>query len=119
MNNSDLKQLAKLTVSGGQTSADLEKYVLEKLTRAELKAYLFYLKLEIKNRKVFVRTPGKPDKEAVDKIKKLFAGEDIEVNFEQKQSLGAGIQIEYKDNLVELSLRNLISRSLENLRENV
>ena len=119
MNNSDLKKLAKLTVSDGETTAEVEKYVLEKLTRTELKAYLFYLKQEIKNRKVFVRTAGKPDKETIDKLKKLFEGRSVDMNFEQLQSLGAGIQIEYKDNLVELSLRNLISRSLENIRESL
>ena len=119
MNNSDIKKLAKLTLSDGETSAVLEKYVLEKLTRAELKTYLFFLKQEIKNRKVFVRTPGKPDKDILDKISKMFEGKMVDMHFEQMPSLGAGIQIELQDNLVELSLRNLISRSLENIRESL
>lgn len=119
MNNSDLKKLARLTVSDGQTADELEKYVLEKLTRADLRTYLFYLKQEIKNRKVFVRTPGKPDKGTIEIINKLFEGKAVEMNYEQMQPLGAGIQIEYKDNLVELSLRKLISRSLENIRESL
>ena len=119
MNNSELRKLAKLTVSDGETGAKLEEFVLKKLKRADLRAYLFYLKQEIKNRKVFVRTPGKPDKETLEKIKKLFEGRIVDMNFEQMQSLGAGIQIEYKDNLVELSLRKLISQSLENIRESV
>jgi|GEM_PF-3511692 len=119
MNDSDLKELARLSVSEGSVSPDVQRYVLEKLSHSELKSYLLHLKREIKNSKVFIRTAGKPDKETLEGINKIFEGKKVELNFSQMPKLGGGIQIEYKDNLVELSLKALVEKSLKNLRESV
>ncbi len=119
MNRVNLKKLAMLTVSDKETGEKVEQYVLKKLTRPELRTYLFYLRQEIANRKVYIRTASAPDNDVKQSLKNLFAGKDVDINFETVESLGAGLQIEYKDSLLELSLRKLINQSYSQIKESL
>ncbi len=119
MNKAGLRKLAELTVSDKETSERLEQYVLKRLTRSDLKTFLFYLKQELANRKVYIRTAGTPDDAAVKALRALFAGKDVDINFETVAALGAGLQIEYKDTLLELSLRKLIDQKFSQIKESI
>ncbi len=118
MNKAKLRELASLTVSQKEIPRDTADLILSKLTRAELKEYLFQLRKRIAERSVRIRTAGVPDSQAERDLRELFKEKDVDISFETSKSLGAGLQIVYRDDVLELSARELVSRAMERIREN-
>lgn len=114
MNKKDLKNLAKHTVMDGKIHPKIAKFVMQNLNKTDLREYLFYLKQEIKNQIVFVRTPQ--DLLAAEKkqIEKLYVSKRI--LFENDKSLGAGITILNNDNIIDASLKGYIDQAIQELK---
>ncbi len=118
MNKAKLRELASITASQKEISRETADLILSKLTRAELKEYLFLLKKSMAERSVRIRTASPPDSEAEHDLRELFRERDVDIRFETSKSLGAGLQILYRDDVLELSARELVSRAIERIREN-
>jgi F0F1-type ATP synthase delta subunit len=116
MNKANLRMLAQAAISDEAISEKVMEYTLKKMSRQDMRNFLFYLKREVLNRKVFVRTANTPDKETVKRIEEMFKDKNVEMNFSVKDSIGAGIEIEYRDHLVELSLKGLIERTFDQIK---
>jgi F0F1-type ATP synthase delta subunit len=117
MNDKNLKQLAALSISDGRIDEKVSVYVLSRLSKSEMKRYLLYLRNVIRDRRVRVRTPGTLDAETRTQIAAGFAGRDI--GFEQDPSLGAGLQVEYGDTIVNANIRTMIETTINRLKENL
>lgn len=119
MNKANLKKLAQLAVADKKIGPEVEGYVVQKLTRADLKSFLFYLRQETEALKVYVRTAEPIDKTSRYTLETSFKEKNLDFNYETLPSLGGGIQIEHKDSLIELSLRSLIKQCITKIRESL
>lgn len=112
-----LKKLASLTFEKGKVNEHVQKYVLERLSRNDLKRYVFYLREEMRRTRVQVRLPGAPDAELKKAVEGIFAGKEIE--YQTEPSIGAGFQIEYEDNILNLNMRTIIEKTIHGLKESL
>jgi len=110
MNDRVLKQLAGMSISDGQVNESVSAYVLTKLAKSDMKRYLMYLRNVIRDGRVLVSTPVVPDAGDKERLAALFAGKDI--RFAADPALGAGLQIEYGDNVLNMNIRTMIEQTI-------
>lgn len=116
MGNLDIKKLAILTVHDTKVDVRLAGFVLNKLGRRQLLAYLRHLKA-ITDRKTVRVFSQQPVPEAQKRsIVNHFP--DKEVLFEQK-AIGDGIKIQINDTIIDFSMRSYIDTTIENLKNSV
>jgi hypothetical protein len=115
MKKNDLKKLASITIENGIVNEKVQKFVLEKLSRNDLKQYLFFLRNELASRKVTVKSPTEPGTAAKSVISGIFEGKSIQ--YETSGEIGAGIQIEFSDNILHYHIKNLIERTVNSVKE--
>lgn len=116
MTTKELKELAKLIVGNERISTKVGEYLLGNLGRKELKEILFYLKNEARRRRVVIRTAESTDEELKNKLTKTFEGRIVE--FAEDDSLGGGIIIEDGDDTIDFSVKNLIKKTIDELKSN-
>lgn len=116
MTAKELKELAKLIVGNDKISTKVGEYVLNNISRKELKDLLFYLKSEAKKRKVVIKTAESADEELRAKLSKTFEGKIVE--FTEDEGLGGGIVIEDGDDTIDFSVKNLIKKTIDELKSN-
>jgi hypothetical protein len=112
-----LKQLAELTLQEGKVNPKIAGFALKKLPSRELKSYLFYLRQALRNSRVNVAHAGEMNDASRKELSKRFAGR--EMIFTRSDALGGGIEIEYEDNIMKLSIRNLLEQTVERLKESL
>jgi hypothetical protein len=118
MDRASLKKLAQLTADEKEVSPKLASFVLDRLSRADLKTYLFYLKSELAKGRVHVRVPGgRLDAAFRAKMQQLFPGKDLSI--EADPSIGGGMQVEYDDTIIDVSLKSLIERTFSRIKESI
>ena len=116
MGNLDIKKLAKVTAYDAKVDARLIGFVLNKLGRRQLLAYLRYLKA-IANRKTVRVVSEEPISESQKRnITRRFP--DKEVIFEQKP-IGDGIKIQINDTIIDFSMHSYIDTTIERLKEEI
>ncbi|MHB9154257.1 MAG: hypothetical protein ACYC5N_01030 [Endomicrobiales bacterium] len=117
MNKTDLKKLAFLTVGSGEVSPSVREHILTRLSREDVKKYLFYLKAELADRQVRVTAHGAPAEPVRNAFQRLFPGRELV--FATDEGLGAGFSIEHRDDIINLHLKNLIERTIDRVKENL
>ena len=117
MKDNALRELASMAFLGTAEGDAAQRYASEKLPRRFLKKYQLYLKNEIKNRRVLVRSAGTVD----DNTKKTFAGvfSGKEIIYSADPKLGAGIEVEHGDNIAKVNVQNIIERAINGLKESL
>lgn len=115
MKKTDLKKLSELTISEtGEIDENSGNYILAKLTKKELKLYLNYLKKELEGRRASVRMPELPDKSTENAVSAVFRNR--KVYFSEDKTMGAGMQIQLDDNLININVKNLIERAIDKMK---
>jgi hypothetical protein len=117
MKNSVLRELASMAFLAGTEGEDAQRYAQELLPKRYLKKYMLYLKNEISNRRVSVRTAGISDESTKKSIGEMFRGGNI--HYETDPGLGAGIVLEHGDNIVRINVKNIIERAINGIKENL
>ncbi len=117
MKDSVLRELASMAFLAGPEGEAAQKYALETLPKRDLKKYMLYLKNETSKRRVSVSTAGVSDEGTRKTIGEVFKGRDI--RYETDPSLGAGMVLEHGDNIVRLSVKNIIERAINGIKENL
>ena len=117
MNNTQLKQLAEMTVQDGQVNRTVAEFVMTKLNRTQLKTYVMYLKNELIKDKVNVKTSEMIDQETEKQFQSLFA--EKELQFETDEALGAGIYVKAGDTIIDLTMKNYINQTVNQLKDEV
>jgi F0F1-type ATP synthase delta subunit len=97
--------------------APLLTAVRVRLSRSEMKDFLFHLRHALKERVVTVRSAAavSPDTRAA--IEQLFP--DKETRFEVLPALGGGLQAECDDTIVDISVRRMIARTFTRIKESL
>lgn len=115
MNKKDLKNIAKHTIVDGKIHPKIAQFTMQNLNKTDLREYLFYLKQEIKNQIVFVRSSQDLLSAEKKQIEKLYGNKKI--LFENDKSLGAGITILNNDNIIDASLKGFIDQAIQKLKD--
>ncbi len=126
MNRAKVKRLAMATLGrGDQVDDGAVDFAMTRLTRSELKEYLAELKRETARRRVRISLSG-PEGEAGEELRKRFAG-----NLEPRrgraawkwqtvvlrdESLGGGIKVQAGDDLIDASIKGLVSGTIDRLK---
>jgi len=114
MNDRILKQLAELSLTAdGAIDENAREYVLTRLSRADIRRYVVFLKSVLKERRVWVRSASPADKAVKERMASLFPGKEL--RFVADPALGAGMQVEYGDNVINISVKNMIENTIRRL----
>jgi len=103
-----IKKLAENSIKDGIVEKKIANFVLSKLSKKELKIYLFYLKKFLSEKKVTVLTAHELSDLQMKQIKNLFPGKQI--LFLVERGLGAGIKIKKADIILDFSAKGLIEQ---------
>ena len=117
MKENALRELASMAFLSTAEGEAAQRYAIEKLPRRFLKKYQLYLKNEIKNRRVMVRSAGAADDITKKTFAEVFTGKEIIYLADTK--LGAGIEVEHGDNLAKINVQNIIERAIIGLKESL
>jgi hypothetical protein len=115
MNKLLVKELAVKTAADGDVPSGVQEFVLSRMTRRELKQFLFHLKNEVRRQRVVVRAPSHPGDAVLKQLAALFPARTM--HFEADASVGAGLQVEYGDNLVNYNIKSIIVQALKACRD--
>jgi len=117
MKDAVLRELAAITLSGGERAPAAEQLALEKLSKRDLKRYLLFLRNEITKRFVTVRSAVEPGDEMKKAIGGVFEGKEI--LYETRPELGAGLELEHGDNIERINVKNIIERAIRGIKDNL
>ena len=117
MKESVLRELAAMAFLVGPEGEAAQRYALDTLPKRYLKKYMLYLKNEMRKRRITVRTASAAHESSKKTIDDIFPGGDI--RYETEPGLGAGMVLEHGDNIVRLSVKNIIERAINGIKENL
>lgn len=113
MENPDLKKLAKLTILDSGINPKVSDYVLDKLSRRDLIAYLRYLKTIVGKNTARVITEKALSDPVKRQIIKMFPEKDV---LFETAVIGDGIRIQINDTIIDLSLSGFINQTVKSLK---
>ncbi|MCX5778413.1 MAG: hypothetical protein NTU66_04245 [Elusimicrobia bacterium] len=116
MNTATIKKLAYLTVPLWEVPEDVQRFVAEKMSRADRKEFLFYLKQAWQRSQVYVRLAGPLDESVAHAIVGRYVGATI--HYESTPELGGGLQIERDNTIIDISFRRMIETTFQRIKEN-
>ncbi len=114
MNKNQIKQLAKLTIDETKINQKVATFVLNKLSRKELIYYIRLLKTIAQ--KNMVRIVSSDPINATFKSALLKKFSNKHVVFEQNDDFGPGIKAIINDTIMDLSIKNYIDNTVDNLK---
>ena len=118
MKKQQIKQLALSIVETGEISEDVSKWINSNLSKSELKLFVSYLSVALKDATVTVKYAGNPSQATKDKIQKMFPDKKI-VYIRDDKEIGAGIKFEFGDYILDYTVTNMIVKIMKDLRESL
>lgn len=115
MNKAKINQLAELLSEENAVSDKIKNFVLTKLSRKELLFLAFYLKKTIARKTVYVESDINIDNKLKTSIKKMFDGKNI--IFRINDNLYTGLKVIIDDTIIDLSVKNYISETVNLLKK--
>ena len=116
MKKQQIKQLAQAIVSEGEISENVSKWLLNNLTKAEMKLFVKYLSAEIKEFTVIAKYAGEPSDEVKNKIRQMFRDKNI-VYIRDDKEIGAGIKLEFGDYILDYTVSAMIVKIMKGIKE--
>lgn len=117
MNRTQIKRLAHLAASEPEIDDRIQKFVLTRFKHAEMKVFLYFFQQELAERKVRVWSVEGLDPSMKKIVKAMFPDDKTDFEYKTDPSIGAGVIIENKDVVVDMSIRRMINKTIEHLRE--
>lgn len=112
-----IEELAHSVAESGGISDGGVKWMLNNLSRKDLKLFLKLLKRKLGEGKVTASFAGNISGEDEKRIKSLFPGKSVE--FRRDDGLGAGLKLEYGDFVLDYSVSGIVKRILNGIRESL
>ncbi|MEA5001074.1 MAG: hypothetical protein VB017_04235 [Endomicrobiaceae bacterium] len=116
MKKQQIKQFAQAIVSEGEISENVSKWLLNNLTKAEMKLFVKYLSAEIKEFTVIAKYAGEPSDEVKNKIRQMFRDKNI-VYIRDDKEIGAGIKLEFGDYILDYTVSAMIVKIMKGIKE--
>lgn len=117
MKTKAIKKLAEMSLIEGSINQKVMLDIATRLKKSELRVFLFYLKMFINSNTVTIKLPDGPDYETEKTFSRIFG--NMNIKYDRDTGIGAGLQVEYGDNLISLNIRNLIARAIVRMKENI
>lgn len=116
MKKLQIKQFAQSIVASDEISNDVVEWLLNNLTKAEMKLFVKYLALEIKEGTVVAKYAGQPSDIVQNKIQKIFQNKKI-VYVRDDKEIGAGIKFEFGDYILDYTVSAMIVKIMKGIKE--
>jgi len=113
MKTNYLKELAYQTVVNGMIEKNVEKFVLDKLSKSELKEYLLHLKRSLAKETLIVISATEIDATTKKLLMRQFGKKYVDSQINPK--VGAGLVIKNNDDIIDLSLMGEIQRFIRTI----
>ncbi|MBN1822779.1 MAG: hypothetical protein JW803_00510 [Endomicrobiales bacterium] len=117
MNKASLKILAGLTARSREVGREVRSHVLKKLSRQDLKKFLYFLREELRYNKVTVKLAQAPKKDIEAMFLSHFPSKDVD--FAKEASIGAGYEITDGDDVIRMSVRSIIERTIGRIKQDL
>ncbi len=109
-----MNRLAQLTFTAdGQINEEIAAWVLQNLSRSQLKSYLSALRREMRRRRVFVALSGGKESEVGGQIGERYPGKELSVY--RDDALGAGVKVSAGDDIMDASVKGYLRKLLEEI----
>lgn len=115
MNKNILKKLAKSSIVNGKIEKNIVSFVINKLSKKDIKIYLFHLRNDLKKRQIYVTISSIPSGNVKKDISEIFKNREIIYSIDDK--LGAGMEIKYDDNYISISVKKMIEQAISKIEE--
>lgn len=109
MNKNIIKKLAKLTLYKNVLQQEVIEIIINNLSKAELKKYIFYVKQLIEQNTVYVKTADLLDDITKKRIETMFEGKNFV--FSVDEEIGGGFKITDNDNTIDLTIRGMLEQT--------
>lgn len=114
INKQKIKKLALIAAENSKVPKDIEKFVLTKMSKQELKDFLRFLRIELDKRRVYVMSSEKLLPDNITIIKRLFGDKEIIETIDK--SVGAGLKIRNNDLVIDFTFKNFINDTIEKIK---
>ena len=102
-----MNRLVAMTFTpNGDVNPAVASWVLENLSRSQLKAYLAALRRELRRRRVYVELSGGSESEIEGEIGKRYPDRELAISHDE--ALGAGVRVSAGDDIVDASIRGYL-----------
>lgn len=112
--NKKLKKLAHIASENDKIPEDITEFVLKRLSKKELKDFLYFYKAELEKKRVYVYAAVKLSVKELTDLKSLYKNKEILPIIDG--SLGGGLRIKEDDMVVDFTLKNYINETIEKLK---
>lgn len=116
MKRQQIKQFAQTVAFAGEISEDVSKWLLNNLTKAEMKQFVKYLSAEIKELTVTAKYAGEPSDAVKNRIQQMFRDKKI-VYIRDDEEIGAGIKLEFGDYILDYTVSAMIVKIMKGIKE--
>ena len=113
-NNKKLKKLAHLATETNHVPDDISEFVQKCLSKKELKEFLFYYKLALAEKRVYIFSPLPLSEMDMRALKDIY--KDKEILSVIDKTLGGGLKIKENDMIVDFTFKNYINDTIEKLK---
>lgn len=109
-----IKKLAKNSFVEDKIHPKIVKYVMQNLSKSDLREYVFFLKKELKSKIVYVKTSQNPTIEQKKEVENMYKNKKI--IYEEDKTLGVSMIIKDDDKVIDASFKGLIDRTIDTLK---
>lgn len=114
ISNQKIKKLAQIAAEKSEVPKDIEKFVLTKMSKKELKDFLRYFRLELDRKRVYIVSSDEISKENMSILKKQYLDKEIIESLDQ--TIGGGIKIKDNDMVIDFSFKSYINDTIEKIK---
>lgn len=108
------RKLAEFSIQNGKIQIEVIEYALNKLSKKELKRFLFYLRQNIKKISVYIKSADLLSNENKDKLQAIYEGKVLE--FEVNKKLLGGLYVQNNDDIYDGTINGIIKRTIQKLK---
>lgn len=109
-----IKKLAQLAAENDTIPQDIEKYVLEVLSKQELKVFLRNYKSALDKKRIYISTSTTISKGDITNFLPQFRGKELILTTDE--TLGGGIKIKHDDTIIDFTFKKYIDDTIEKLK---
>ena len=109
-----MNKLAQMTFNAnGDINEEVAAWVLQNLSRSQLKSYLAAVRREMRRRRVYVALSGGKESDVSGQIGEQYPGRELTVS--RDDALGAGVRVSAGDDIVDASVKGYLRELLEEI----
>lgn len=118
MKKEQIKKLAYSVIASEEISDTVSKWMLDNLSKADIKLFLRYLNNALREATVVAQYSGVLSEVSKNKFQKMFPDKKI-VFVRKDEEVGAGIKINFGDYILDYTVSRMVEKIMKDIRENL